>query len=71
MPAPEPALPAEMERMAHLAVTMLRKVLDAFATKESAAAEQLAADDDEVDRLYDRVETMLTQQMAQNPLSVA
>lgn len=71
MPAPEPALPAEMERMAHLAVTMLRKVRDAFASKDSAAAEQLAADDDEVDSLYERVETIRTQQMAENPLSVA
>jgi phosphate transport system protein len=71
MPAPEPALPAEMERMAHLATAMLRKALDAFASKDSAAAELLAADDDEVDRLHELVEATLTRQMAQNPLTVA
>ena len=71
MPAPEPALPAEMERMAHLATAMLRKALDAFTSKDSAAAELLAADDDEVDRLHELVEATLTRQMAQNPLTVA
>ena len=70
-PAPEPALPAEMERMARMAMAMLQKALDAFAARDSATAEMLAADDDEVDRLYERVETMLTRQMAQNPLTVA
>jgi len=70
-PAPEPALPAEMERMARMAMAMLQKALDAFAARDSATAEMLAADDDEVDRLYECVETMLTHQMAQNPLTVA
>jgi len=71
MPAPEPALPAEMERMARMATAMLQKALDAFAARDSAAAELLAADDDEVDRLHELVEARLTRQMAQNPLTVA
>jgi len=70
-PVPEPALPAEMEQMAHRAIAMLRKALDSFVGRDSATAEMLAADDDEVDELYERVETMLTHQMAQNPLTVA
>lgn len=62
-PSPPPALPADMERMAHRAITMLQKALDAFIGRNSVSAETLAADDDEVDALYERVEETLTRQM--------
>ncbi len=62
-PSPPSALPAEMERMAHLAIAMLQKALDAFTGKNGMSAETLAADDDEVDALYERVEAALTRQM--------
>lgn len=65
-PVPPPALPGEMERMAHLAIAMLQKALDAFINRDSAAAEMLAADDDAVDALYTGVETALTAQMIDN-----
>lgn len=62
-PVTSPTLPDDMERMAHLAVAMLQKALDAFIDRDSAAAETLATDDNAVDALYDRVEAMLTNQM--------
>ncbi len=62
-PVTHPALPGDMERMAHLAIAMLQKALDAFVACDSAAAEMLAADDNVVDALYDRVEATLTDQM--------
>ncbi|MDW8146288.1 MAG: phosphate signaling complex protein PhoU [Roseiflexaceae bacterium] len=64
-PAPLPALPAAMERMAHLAIAMLRKALNSFIGKNSVSAETLAADDNEVDALYEQVEAMLTRQMTE------
>ncbi len=65
-PITYPALPADMERMAHLAIAMLQKALDAFIARDSDAAEMLAADDDVVDALYDRVEATLTDQMIES-----
>ncbi|MFQ3630087.1 phosphate signaling complex protein PhoU [Roseiflexus sp.] len=62
-PVTHPVLPGDMERMAHLAIAMLQKALDAFIARDSAAAEMLAADDNAVDALYDRVEATLTDQM--------
>lgn len=65
-PSPPSALPADMERMAHLAIAMLQKALDAFTGKNGMSAETLAADDDEVDALYERVEAALTRQMTES-----
>lgn len=62
-PSPPPAFPADLERMAHLAISMLQKALDAFTGGNGVSAETLAADDDEVDMLCERIEETLTRQM--------
>ncbi len=44
----------DIPRMADLAVSMLRRALDAFIERDVMAAEAIAAEDDEVDSLYCR-----------------
>jgi phosphate transport system protein len=61
----------DIPRMAELAVTMLKRSLEAFLERDPAAAEKLAlslaSDDDEVDELYARVQADLFQLMKQDP----
>jgi phosphate transport system protein len=52
-------LPSEIADMGHLVLTMLRRIKDAYANRDVALAQQVARQDDEVDKLYARAFTQL------------
>lgn len=60
----------DIPKMADKARDMLRQSLDAFVNRDQEAARLLAAEDDVVDRLYDRVYTELLSFMIQDPGTV-
>jgi phosphate transport system protein len=57
-------------RMADKAVSMLRRALDAFVDRDVVAAEAIAAEDDEVDALYQQVYRELLTIMLANPRTI-
>jgi len=60
----------DIPRMAELAASMLRRSLDAFLTRDVAAAEAIAQEDDEVDALYQQVYRELLMLMLTNPRTI-
>lgn len=60
----------DIPRMADKAVSMLRRSLDAFIDRDVAAAEAVAAEDDEVDALYQQVYRELLTIMLANPRTI-
>ncbi len=57
---------ADVERMAHLGIAMLRDAMNAFRDRDSAAARAVAARDDEIDALHDRLVQRLLNDMYAN-----
>ena len=60
----------DIPRMADKAGSMLRRALDAFVERDVAAAESIAAEDDEVDALYQQVYRELLTIMLANPRTI-
>jgi phosphate transport system protein len=60
----------DIPRMAEKAASMLRRALDAFIARDVAAAEEIAAEDDEVDALYQQVYRELLMLMLANPRTI-
>ena len=60
----------DIPRMADKATSMLRRALDAFVERDVAAAETIAAEDDEVDALYQQVYRELLTLMLANPRTI-
>lgn len=60
----------DIPRMAEKAVSMLRRSLDAFVERDVAAAEAIAAEDDDVDALYQQVYRELLTLMLANPRTI-
>jgi phosphate transport system protein len=60
----------DIPRMAETATSMLRRSLDAFVERDVAAAEAIAAEDDEVDALYQQVYRELLMLMLANPRTI-
>ena len=59
----DPPIFRDLQRMADLGLTMLRRALDAFVAGDLEAARAIPADDDQVDRLYNQVYLELTRRM--------
>lgn len=59
----DPSISRQLEQMAELSLSMLRRGLDAFVSGDVEAARLIPADDDLVDQLYNRIYQDLTQQM--------
>jgi phosphate transport system protein len=62
---PQVPLRAEFGLMGHLATLQVRDILDALIEADEAKAREIAARDDEIDRLYHRVFDDLIREMAQ------
>jgi phosphate transport system protein len=60
----------DIPRMADKAASMLRRALDAFIARDVAAAEEIGAEDDEVDALYQQVYRELLMLMLANPRTI-
>jgi phosphate transport system protein len=60
----------DIPRMADKATSMLRRSLDALIDQDVAAAEAIAAEDDEVDALYQQVYRELLMLMLANPRTI-
>jgi phosphate transport system protein len=60
----------DIPRMGDKAVSMLRRALDAFVERDVGAAEAIAAEDDEVDALYQQVYRELLTIMLANPRTI-
>lgn len=65
------APPDDMLRTSEKAIDMLRRSLIAFVEGDCDAARQIAADDDEVDRLHDDVVRELLTDMINDPTTIA
>jgi phosphate transport system protein len=65
----EPLLPplGDFLRMAELARAMLKQSLDAYLTRDEALARKVAAQDDEIDRLYNQIFRVLLSFMIEDP----
>ena len=57
----------DLSRMAEVASTMLRAALDAFTRGDAAAARRVIAQDDEIDRMYERLFHELIRLMVSEP----
>ncbi len=60
----------DIPRMAEKARDMLRRSIDAFIRRDAEAAYKIAAEDDEVDALYDQVYRELLTYMLQDPRTI-
>jgi phosphate transport system protein len=60
----------DIPRMAELAGSMLHRALDAFVEKDAEAAERVAAEDDEMDGLYNQVYRELLTYMLNDPRTI-
>jgi len=60
----------DIPRMAAKVNDMLRRSLDAFINRDADAARKIAAEDDEVDNLYDQVFRELLTYMAEDPRTI-
>jgi phosphate transport system protein len=61
----------DIPRMANLSREMLKRSLDAFLARDAEAARQIAAQDDDVDRLYKAIFDELLGIMARDPGSIS
>ena len=61
----------DIPKMASLSREMLKRSLDAFLARDAEAARQIAAQDDEVDRLYKAILDELLGIMARNPNTIS
>lgn len=59
--------PADLVTMAEIAVDMLHRALEAFATGNAAAARAIPADDDKVDVLFNSVQNEIIKVMVADP----
>jgi phosphate transport system protein len=66
----DPAVQADLQRMADLGLGMLRRALDAFVSQDAAAARQIPLEDDQVDALYNHVYRNLMDEMRRAPASI-
>lgn len=66
----DPAVQADLQRMADLGLGMLRRALDAFVSQDAAAARQIPLEDDQVDGLYNKIYRTLMDEMASTPASI-
>jgi len=60
----------DLPRMAEKTADMLHRSLDAFINRDADAAKRIAAEDDEVDNLYDQVFRELLTFMAEDPKTI-
>jgi phosphate transport system protein len=60
----------DIPRMAEQTVDMLRNTLDAFISRDAAAARRISAEDDMIDNLYDQVFRELLTFMAEDPRTI-
>lgn len=60
----------DIPRMAGIVRAMLRSAVDAMITKDAAAAEVIAAQDDEIDRLYEQIYRELLTYMLNDPTTI-
>jgi phosphate transport system protein len=60
----------DIPRMADKTIEMLRRALEAFINRDAAAARRIAAQDDEVDSLYDQVFRELLTFMIEDPRTI-
>lgn len=60
----------DIPRMADVACDMLRRSLNAFLSRDTAAAREAAKLDDEIDQLYDQVMRELLTYMMQDPTTI-
>lgn len=60
----------DLPRMAELARAMLRRALDAFVERDADLARRVAAEDDQIDALYDQVYRELLTYMLQDPRTI-
>ena len=60
----------DIPRMANKTVEMLHRSLDAFVNRDADAAKQIAAEDDEVDNLYNQVFRELLTFMIEDPKTI-
>lgn len=60
----------DIPRMAQITREMLRSALDAFVARDAEEAKRIAAQDDEVDQLYDQVYRELLTFMIQDPRTI-
>jgi phosphate transport system protein len=60
----------DIPRMAEKVNDMMRRSLDAFVNRDADAARKIAAEDDEVDNLYDQVFRELLTYMAEDPRTI-
>jgi len=65
---PHDALRPELSLMGELASQQVRDILDALIEEDSARAREVAAKDDEIDRLYNRLSDNLVDDMAHDGL---
>jgi phosphate transport system protein len=63
----DPAIQADLQRMADLGLGMLRRALDAFVSQDAATARQIPAEDDQVDALYNHIYRNLMDEMRRTP----
>ena len=60
----------DLQRMAELGLSMLRRALDAFVAEDAAVARSIPADDDEVDRMYNQIYRQLIGRMISDTTTV-
>jgi phosphate transport system protein len=60
----------DLPRMAELAGSMLRRVLEAFINHDAETAQKICAEDDVIDNLYDQVFRELLTFMAEDPKTI-
>jgi phosphate transport system protein len=60
----------DIPRMAELAGGMLHRALDAYVARDATLAREIAAQDDEVDRLYEQVYRELLTYMLNDPRTI-
>jgi phosphate transport system protein len=60
----------DIPRMAAIATSMLHRALDAFVSRDEAAARKVEDDDDEMDTLYDQVYRELLTYMLNDPRTI-
>jgi phosphate transport system protein len=60
----------DIPRMADMAISMLRRSLDAFVSRDAEAAKKISAEDDAIDHLYDQVFRELLTFMVEDPRTI-
>ncbi len=67
---PEAAPPGELDRLADVALAMLKSALDAFQARDAEAARETCVQDDQADALEDQALRILQERMVAEPASV-